>query len=89
MPERLRRHYGGSRDLGSREEEGLNERGEAPPPYLKEPEQAHVDRRERADGVELRPWSREEDVNVKPPDYEERSADRLVESRNTDLRRPS
>ena len=45
-------------------EEGLDERGEAPPPYLKEPEPAHLDTRE---GVELHNMPPQEG---KPPDYD-------------------
>ena len=45
-------------------EEGLDERGEAPPPYLKEPEPAHLDARE---GVELHNMPAQEG---KPPDYD-------------------
>ena len=86
-PGRWRRHYGGSRDLRSREEEGLNERGEAPPPYLKEPEAVHVNGRAHVDGVELMPWSRG-GLNVKPPDYEERVLSDPVNRRDTDARGP-
>ena len=45
-------------------EEGLDERGEAPPPYLKEPEAAHLYGRE---GVELQHMPAQEG---KPPDYD-------------------
>ena len=45
-------------------EEGLDERGEAPPPYLKEPEPAHLDAREE---VELHNMPTQEG---KPPDYD-------------------
>ena len=45
-------------------EEGLDERGEAPPPYLKELEPAHLDARE---GVELHNMHAQEG---KPPDYD-------------------
>ena len=45
-------------------EEGLDERGEAPPPYLKEPEPAHIDAREE---VELHNMPAQEG---KPPDYD-------------------
>jgi hypothetical protein len=46
-------------------EEGLDERGEAPPPYLpKELEAAVL----RGEAVELHGGSREE---MKPPDYQE------------------
>ena len=45
-------------------EEGLDERGEAPPPYLKEPEPAHLDTREE---VELHNMPAQEG---KPPDYD-------------------
>ena len=51
-------------EADSRVEEGLDERGEAPPPYLKEPDPVHHDGRE---GVELHDMSRHEG---KPPDYE-------------------
>jgi len=51
-----------------RAEEGLDERGEAPPPYLKEPEPTHHG--SGTDGTELHDMSRAE---VKPPDYSERS----------------
>ena len=51
----------------NRTEEGLDERGEAPPPYLKEPEQAHP--HDNGDeGVELRDMSRPQG---KPPAYGE------------------
>ena len=46
--------------------EGLNETGEAPPAYVKEPERVHL---EGGEGVELRGMTRSEG---KPPDYEER-----------------
>ena len=46
--------------------EGLNETGEAPPAYVKEPERVHL---EAGEGVELRGMTRSEG---KPPDYEER-----------------
>ncbi|KAI4160196.1 MAG: hypothetical protein LQ342_005908 [Letrouitia transgressa] len=55
-----------------RREEGLNERGEAPPPYIpKEPEQAlfsEPGHRRTAQAIPLRDMAREEQ---KPPDYEE------------------
>ena len=54
-----------------RTEDGLNERGEAPPPYLKEPEPVHHGRGD--EGVELHEIERREG---KPPDYEEGSARR-------------
>ncbi|KAL6712745.1 hypothetical protein ACLMJK_009683 [Lecanora helva] len=50
----------------TRREEGLDERGEAPPPYLKEPEQIHHARRD--EGIELHDMDGGEG---KPPDYEE------------------
>jgi len=50
--------------------EGLNERGEAPPPYLKEPNPVHhID----GPGMELHDLSRGE---AKPPGYDEASARR-------------
>lgn len=52
-------------------EEGLDEAGEAPPAYVKEPERAHVD---RGEGVELTGMTRLRQMaglGVKPPDYEE------------------
>ena len=49
-----------------RREEGLNERGEAPPPYLKEPDRAHHE--SGAQGLELNNMSRAEG---KPPGYDE------------------
>ena len=52
-------------------EEGLDEAGEAPPAYVKEPERAHVD---RGEGVELTGMTRLRqmaELGVKPPDYEE------------------
>ncbi|MCJ1373840.1 hypothetical protein MMC20_005070 [Loxospora ochrophaea] len=56
----------------ARPEEGLNERGEAPPPYVPEPpaEAHHGQERLEGDGqpIPLRPLSRQE---VKPPDYEQ------------------
>ena len=49
-----------------RREEGLDERGEAPPPYLKEPDRVYHET--GAEGMELHVLSRAEG---KPPDYEE------------------
>ena len=52
-----------------RPEEGLDERGEAPPPYIpNEPEAAHTRRNGdgNEDGIELGTVRREEG---KPPDY--------------------
>lgn len=46
--------------------------GEAPPAYVKEPEQAHL---ENGEGVELRGMARMREMaglEGKPPDYEER-----------------
>ena len=48
----------------ARQEEGLDESGEAPPAYIKEPERAHLG--EQA-GMEL---SDLESRERKPPDYE-------------------
>ena len=48
-------------------EEGLDEAGEAPPAYVKEPERAHL---QGGEGVELR------GLEGKPPDYEERVSSR-------------
>ena len=63
-----RRRGVGARWRNAREdnavEEGLDERGEAPPPYLKEPEPAHLDAREE---VELHNMPAQEG---KPPDYD-------------------
>ena len=83
---RLRRWggLGGSRDSGMRvgETEGLDERGEAPPPYVKEPERVHFGdddgvgrRRSRSrsgsmESVELRDWQGRRTMG-KPPDYEQ------------------
>lgn len=56
----------------SRREEGLDEAGEAPPAYVKEPERVHL---ERGEGVELRGMARSREtpgLGGKPPDYEER-----------------
>ena len=56
----------------SRREEGLDEAGEAPPAYVKEPERVHL---ERGEGVELRGMARSREMpgpEGKPPDYEER-----------------
>ncbi len=53
-------------------EEGLDAAGEAPPAYVKEPEQAHL---ESGEGVELRGMARMREMaglEGKPPDYEER-----------------
>ena len=53
-------------------EEGLDEAGEAPPAYVKEPERVHL---ERGEGVELRGMARSGEragVEGKPPDYQER-----------------
>ena len=66
---RWRRGGAGSRELRIRDEEGLNERGEAPPPYIKEPERVHVRDREEGD-MELEDWERRSPG--KPPDYRER-----------------
>ena len=55
-----------------RREEGLDEAGEAPPAYVKEPDRAHL---HRADGVELRGLERMREMaglERKPPDYVER-----------------
>ena len=52
--------------------EGLDEAGEAPPAYVKEPERVHL---ERGEGVELRGMARSRELpgsEGKPPDYEER-----------------
>ena len=62
----------------SRREEGLNERGEAPPPYMpKEPEQALFSesgqRGRTGQAVPLQDMVREEH---KPPDYDEGSSAR-------------
>ena len=59
-----------------RDEEGLDERGEAPPPYIKEPDRVHV--REDHESVELQNSGesrtrREQAGTGKPPDYEERN----------------
>lgn len=62
-----RRRAGGWRHSdtdGASPEEGLNDRGEAPPAYVKEPAQAHV---EGVEDVELRDL---ENGEGKPPDYE-------------------
>ncbi|KAL9103354.1 MAG: hypothetical protein Q9163_001620, partial [Psora crenata] len=74
VPGRWRRHYGGagSRDLRPRDEEGLDERGEAPPPYLKEPDAVHLDGRGQDGGFEMMNTDRRPDAEAKPPDYEER-----------------
>ncbi len=58
-----------------RREEGLDEAGEAPPAYVKEPERVHLG------GIELRGMGGGRDVGVgglegKPPDYEERGSGR-------------
>lgn len=53
-------------------EEGLDEAGEAPPAYVKEPERAHL---ERGEAVELSGMARLREMaglEGKPPDYEER-----------------
>ena len=55
-------------------EEGLNERGEAPPPYIKEPDRVRV--REDRGGIELSNWEtnrsrNEQTATGKPPDYTE------------------
>lgn len=55
-----------------RVEEGLDEAGEAPPAYVKEPERVHL---ERPEGVELRGMARLREMvglQGKPPAYEER-----------------
>ena len=78
---RWRRGGAGSRDLRLRDEEGLNERGEAPPPYIKQPERLHVRGREEED-LELEEWERRSPG--KPPDYQERE---LGASGTTDVRR--
>lgn len=55
-----------------RREEGLDEAGEAPPAYVKEPERVHL---QSGLGVELRGMARLREMaglEVKPPDYEER-----------------
>ncbi|KAF6234126.1 hypothetical protein HO173_007545 [Letharia columbiana] len=56
---------------GTGRDEGLDEAGEAPPAYVKEPERAHLD---RGEGVELRGMARFREMvglEGKPPDYEE------------------
>ena len=53
-------------------EEGLDEAGEAPPAYVKEPERAYL---ERGEGSDLRGMARMRSMaglGGKPPDYEER-----------------
>lgn len=69
-----RRRGGGGRwrfgGADSRVEEGLDERGEAPPPYLKELDPVHHG---SGTEMELQNQSRGE---AKPPDYEEGSARR-------------
>ncbi|KAL8731024.1 MAG: hypothetical protein Q9166_003675 [cf. Caloplaca sp. 2 TL-2023] len=61
-----RSNGGGTRQ--PRREEGLDERGEAPPPYVpKEPESAHV----RADPPHDIPLQDLSDMDHKPPDYDE------------------
>lgn len=49
-------------------EEGLDEAGEAPPAYVKEPERVHLEGRGEGEGVELRGMA---GLEGKPPDYEE------------------
>lgn len=52
-------------------EEGLDEAGEAPPAYVKEPERVHL---ESGEGVELRGMARMREtagLEGKPPDYED------------------
>lgn len=56
----------------TRAEEGLDERGEAPPPYLKEPEAVHH-RVAGDEAMEMGDMARREG---KPPDYDERSVGR-------------
>lgn len=53
-----------------REHDGLDERGEAPPPYIKQPDPVH---HTNGPATELHDLSRAE---VKPPDYDEPSARR-------------
>ena len=63
-------------NMGSRDtalgvsQEGLDERGEAPPPYVKEPGRAHLSTGGSRNS-ELAPWTGHE--RNKPPDYEERA----------------
>lgn len=55
-----------------RREEGLDESGQPPPAYVKEPERVHL---RRAESVEMRVARLREMVgtqSAKPPDYEER-----------------
>ena len=55
------------------EGEGLDEAGEAPPAYVKEPDRVHLDGR-GGEGVELRGMARRAEMaglEAKPPDYEE------------------
>ncbi|KAL9128948.1 MAG: hypothetical protein Q9217_002464 [Psora testacea] len=89
VPGRWRRHYVSSRDVTLREEEGLNERGEAPPPYLKEPEEVHLNGRERDEDVELRSWNGRGMREGKPPGYEERPTASGASGPDSDVRRPS
>ena len=68
---RLRRWREGLSSRGApirTSQEGLDERGEAPPPYIKEPERAQLDTR-RNEQLELRRW--DENPRGRPPDYEE------------------
>lgn len=54
-------------------EEGLDEAGEAPPAYVKEPDRVHLEGR-GGEGVELRGMARRTEMaglEGKPPDYEE------------------
>ena len=68
----------GSRDTAFRlSQEGLNERGEAPPPYVKKPDRAHLGSRgtQSTEDIELGPWHRQD--SGKPPDYNERDGRRM------------
>ena len=73
-PARARRRYwqGRWRSAEVSREEGLNEHGEAPPPYIPKPDEEHGGdgRHDGEPAVPLQTLSRE-DAGLKPPDYEQ------------------
>ena len=64
----------GQQEEEEEEEGGLDEAGEAPPAYVKEPDRVHLEGRGGGEGVELRGMARPREMaglEGKPPDYEE------------------
>jgi hypothetical protein len=83
-PERTRRRYwqGRWRSAETSREEGLNEHGEAPPPYVPKRRSQEAERQERGENepaVPLQTLSRD-GAGLKPPDYSENYAEELGRS---------